>query len=417
MRSLIALPALLGILSTIAAALPQGADQRTRQIGAPRYSGVATLREEVSIGSADGADEYLFGDISGIAVGRDGTIYAYDAQVPVIRAFDANGRFLRNIGRGGRGPGEYVAISGLAVLRDGRILQWDTGNWRMNVFAPTGASVASWPIQGSGMSSGSHGLLVDTAGTVYARRSVYGGIGTRFQTFWLRLNADGSIRDTVRLKEPAVEPPALEVRTENSSMSVGLPYAPAETRILSPMGYVLATNSARYEFAFEVGGSVRERFVRSVAPERVTSQERAQARHYVESRFRRSHPQWSWSGPDIPDMKPHFSDPVVALDGRIWLMHPRHLAERYSDTTVGGGGGGGIGGGRGASRGRISVSGPTKPQPPRRYDVYEPNGAFLGVVELPGGVSPQVSSGDLVWDSVTGEDDVVRVKRYRITWR
>jgi hypothetical protein len=221
------------------------------------------------------------------------------------------------------------------------------------------------------------------------------------------------------MRMPQQPAPVLEARTENSSMSVGLPYAPAEVRLLSPMGYVLATYSGRYEFAFEVDGTVRDRFVRPLAPERVTAQEKAQARRYVESRFRRSYPQWAWNGPDVPDTKPHFSDPVVALDGRIWLMHARHLSETYSDTTAGGGGGGGggIGGGRGGSRPRRDVSGPTKPQPPKRYDVYEPDGTFLGVVELPGGVSPHVSRGDLLWDSVTGDDDVIRVKRYRIIWR
>ena len=65
----------------------------------------ATLVAEVSIGDVEGDLDYVFGRISSLGVDADGTIYVVDAQVPDLRAFTPDGRFLRTLGRPGEGPG------------------------------------------------------------------------------------------------------------------------------------------------------------------------------------------------------------------------------------------------------------------------------------------------------------------------
>src|SRR5512138_254352 len=98
------------------------ADTVVRASQRPLHPGVATLVEELSIGVADGAEEYMLGEIADIALGRDGSIYALDRQVPAVRHYDAQGKFIRNIGRKGAGPGEFRSVSGIAMTRDGRLL-------------------------------------------------------------------------------------------------------------------------------------------------------------------------------------------------------------------------------------------------------------------------------------------------------
>src|SRR5688572_24508441 len=119
-------------------------DTVVRVAQAPVHTGIATLVEEMSIGVADGAEEYMLGDVADIALGRDGTIYVLDRQVPAIRQYDDRGKYIRTIGRSGAGPGEYRSPSGLATMRDGRLLLWDTGNWRINVYAGDGTSLTQW---------------------------------------------------------------------------------------------------------------------------------------------------------------------------------------------------------------------------------------------------------------------------------
>lgn len=77
--------------------------------------------EEIRIGKIEGENEYVFGSIHDIDVGKNGVIFVADRQVPVIRMYDKDGRFLRDIGREGRGPGEYQYIIGMHTFADGRL--------------------------------------------------------------------------------------------------------------------------------------------------------------------------------------------------------------------------------------------------------------------------------------------------------
>lgn len=163
------------ILSVAALLLPvemvaQQADTLVKNVPRPLHEGVANLVREVRFGVADGAEEYLFGNVTEMAVDSDGSMYVYDAQVPALRKYDANGRFLRTFGRGGQGPGEYRSAGGLAILPDGRVLLWDSGNWRFNVYSRDGDVLPSWPTPSgaTGASLGtSRALMVDTAGRIH----------------------------------------------------------------------------------------------------------------------------------------------------------------------------------------------------------------------------------------------------------
>ena len=72
--------------------------------------------------------ETTFGRIQNLAAAADGGVFVFDTKGPdgaIVRQFDANGRFVRNIGREGHGPGEYsgpvvsvVESNGVIVVRD-----------------------------------------------------------------------------------------------------------------------------------------------------------------------------------------------------------------------------------------------------------------------------------------------------------
>ena len=83
-----------------------------------------TAVEELRIGSLDGPEETSFGYIDAIAVALEGTVYVADIQVPSVRVFDPDGGYLGDLGQKGEGPGEYVAIRGIAALPDGGVAVW-----------------------------------------------------------------------------------------------------------------------------------------------------------------------------------------------------------------------------------------------------------------------------------------------------
>ncbi len=108
------------------------------------WGGTAKLVEEASIGVEAGADEYMFGQIDSVYA-TDERIYVVDSQVPAVRVYDHDGAFVRNIGGGGQGPGEYTFPTIVTVDKQGRVFV--VANMRrINVYDATGEPTETWPL-------------------------------------------------------------------------------------------------------------------------------------------------------------------------------------------------------------------------------------------------------------------------------
>jgi hypothetical protein len=299
----------------------------------------------MSIGVPNGAEEYLFADVADVAVAKDGAIYVFDRGTPAIRKYDAAGKYVRTLGRKGRGPGEYLSGSGLGVLPDGRVLLWDTGNWRVNVYSATGDVLTSWSTE-SGMGPNSS-------------MSVARGLPDRYP-FELHVPAAPARRGVPATWQPGQ--PVVSVRRE----------AEAEA-------------------------------------EPVTGAEWAQARSDLEERLRTTDPRWSWGLSAAPKTKPFYKALLVGEDGRIWVELVKPTIPAIGMLT----GGGGVG----PAPARLAPStGKPKVERAGLYDVFEPNGTYVGRVQLPLRVSLAVMRGEFVWGVAFDDDDVQSVKRYAISW-
>ena len=82
-------------------------------VGNPQFpkSGITkyVLKEELSIGN-ETDDNYLFSKVRKIVVDNQGNIYVPDSSRCRVQVFDANGKYLRTIGKKGEGPGEQRFI-------------------------------------------------------------------------------------------------------------------------------------------------------------------------------------------------------------------------------------------------------------------------------------------------------------------
>jgi len=111
--------------------------QVVRNPEAPMYpQGALQLQEELTIGTADGADEYMFVRLRGIAVDDEGEIFALDQRKPRVDVFSADGRHLRSIGRRGQGPGEFQIPFFIALAPAGELLVGEMG--RLSFFERSG---------------------------------------------------------------------------------------------------------------------------------------------------------------------------------------------------------------------------------------------------------------------------------------
>lgn len=417
-RSWLALVLLAATLATSAGAQTAARrDTVVKTAGAPVHARQGTLVEELSIGVVDGDEEYMFGDIADMTLGNDGSIFVLDRRVPIVRQYDASGKFVRNVGRSGSGPGEYRSVSGIGTLKDGRLVLWDTGNWRVNVYSPAGQFITQWATpSGSANATAtySRALLVDNRDNVWCRGNIIKRTedGVTRRSVWFRVDA-GGIRDT--LENPAMPDPGQGLRASNGngSTSANLPFSPIPIVAKSPLGHFVTGFGSRYAFEIHEPGkpltSIRRDGVR---PSPVSSTERASERARIDTIMKRTDPAWSWTGPEIPSTKPFFTAINIGLDGRIWVSTVGESMPGPGLMTTSMGGGGRSGG----APPRAPATARERPSVPSVHDIFEPDGRYVGELIAPARLSLVLRRGDQVWAVSRNADDVASVKRLRIRW-
>lgn len=119
-----------------------------------RDRGIDPGFEEVyRVGVVDGESWEMFGQVSRVAFDAEGHLYVFDGTSGPMRfggmrmmgsgevrvlVFDAAGRFVREFGSSGGGPGEFNRPVGFAVLRDGTVVVSDVGHRAYQLFDASG---------------------------------------------------------------------------------------------------------------------------------------------------------------------------------------------------------------------------------------------------------------------------------------
>lgn len=354
------------------------------------------LVEVMSLGTRDGADEYALGDFDALATGPRGEIYLLD-DGPVLRRYSAAGRFEQTLGRVGSGPGEFRSPDGgaLGLLPDGRVLIRDPANAQILVLHPDGKPSDRWPFPAR-VSAG-RPLYVDQAGSVYSmipfgQRTA---IGEQPRAL-LRYSASGVVTDTLPVPAWRFTRAYLTPSGPNGSSLRDIPYSPEIVWTFSPLGYFVGGVNGTYRFdLFRRRGDVL-RVERSVAAVRVSAEEVQAREDALLASIRRSYPNWRWEGPRVPNVKPAYRDILTGYDGRIWVLTSQ--PSKRLETPVG-----------------EPVDDRWKE--PIVFDVFEPDGRFLGTVSTPDGFlidPPPVFRGDTVWAGFEDEEGVKYVKRYHV---
>lgn len=367
-----------------------------RTLSGSVWGTAATLEPEVSIGELDGPEEYLFGRVTSIAVDDQLNVYVLDWQVQQILQYDERGDYVRTLARRGEGPGELDDADQMMFLPDGRLVVRDGGNQRMHLFGPGALERDEWPLANPHL-PGPHRIWTDTAGRTYTfhfdvpptsmEAMLKGVVVVR--------GPDGVHLDTLPGPETDFDPPMLSASSDRATPSGGsgyrtepVPFGPAIVWAGHPHGGIVKGISSDYRIELLLGERVL-RIERAFDPIPVTPAERDHYRDSITDMMRYMDSDWSWNGPPIPEHKPVFRRLHSGRDGRIWVDLSPELRSA-SDPSLGG---------------RI------------RFDVFEPDGTYLGAVNAPMGFRSAVSpvfNGDHVWAVTLDELDVQRVVRYRL---
>jgi hypothetical protein len=375
-------------------------DTIVRMIGEPIHRGVGRLELIATVPATGPGSEFIY--MTDATLDQHGSLIVVDERTPVVREFDSTGRFVRQIGGKGRGPGEYLLPRGVAVLPDGRIAIQDNINRRINIYSADGRPIAVWKDRvRNGINGGS---LLDDRGSLIA---VYPLPHPRPSPSdrvipdpleYVRYSLDGSVTST--LSQPAV--PGESPSSRYGGVFGSTPFAPQAHVDWSPLGYFVTSYSDRFSIELHPPGNKVISLRRSFSPVQVSNGERKAAEAKVDMFRRRAKPgDPILPGPPVPDTKPAFKRLNVDRDGRIWVW-------LYS-----------------AAR----PTGPINPRAPlarwvepRLVDIIEPSGRYIGRISVPPGgdgadnILFRATTGSEVWTTSGDDDGFWHLNKYHIVW-
>jgi hypothetical protein len=101
-----------------------------------------------AVGRAEGAAHEVFGEVSGVAFDASDNLYVLDRKGFRVLVYDRTGRFVRQIGTEGGGPGELMVPLQLAIAGDGTVIVSDIGRPGYALFRPDGTFLRNVLMQG-----------------------------------------------------------------------------------------------------------------------------------------------------------------------------------------------------------------------------------------------------------------------------
>ncbi len=123
---------------TIALPLPALA-QSTVELPARDTRLDGAMQTVFAIGKAEGQAWETFSNVPAVAFDKAANLYVLDRDNARIVVFDRTGKYLRQIGRKGEGPGELGLPLALAVTNDDRVVVFDLANNALTVFKTDGS--------------------------------------------------------------------------------------------------------------------------------------------------------------------------------------------------------------------------------------------------------------------------------------
>lgn len=302
--------------------------QVVRTISGAVWQRASRLELDVSIGAADGLEEaYLFGTIDGLAVTQD-TVVVVDGQLPAIREFSLEGEYLGTIGFVGEGPGGYVRPGSVAVDGANRIFVRDWGMRRISVYDDRREVIATYPLGGAFMTTDPIVVLggVPYTPVVVDHSRLAAGQGIALAGYGPR----GALGDILTLPQIKYDTRTISVAGP-PAVTAPVPYAPVYHWAVSSEGDIAYGVGDAYQIHLVLATGEHRIIEFELPPVPIRDEERDYVARYTTGWIRAaSDPNWQWSGPTVPVVKPAFAGLKFGMDNNLWVVRPTE-SQRVSE--------------------------------------------------------------------------------------
>ncbi len=288
------------------------------------------MSEVFRIGEEASGDAVLFGPILGMAVNSAGHLFVADWNSESVHVFSDAGGLIGLVGSRGEGPGEFERASGLAIGRNDTVFVWDGQNDRLSAFEPDSHSFAySVTVEANDFSNPNALIGVTDAGFLIRFTPPYWapGSGTGLSPDAERVSvvklAD---RNGTIVGEPVATLPASEVIVhtfDDATSVIPLPFGRGNFFRWSTSGRLLFGWNETIAIAIGTTTGQVQDTVENVA--RAVSVTDRDLNVYLKGRSRqirqiiRSY--------DLPKTKPAYDTFVVDDRDRIWIKMAREAKE------------------------------------------------------------------------------------------
>lgn len=359
------LVALLALVGTLAA--PRTA--------AAQRSDTLRLRVLWSVVEGEHPTADSLGKLTGIALDANGTVYVSDFAEHKLWVFDARGRSQRAIGRQGQGPGEFQAPTGIAIGPDRKLYVRDQGHVSRFVADPATGRLSRYETRYNG------GEMNDWTSTLASRfdaqgRLYYPSFNTmdrsRQMGEWWIFSPAGARVDSIAVPVIANVPSgwaSVRLSANEGRILPGLnraPFTGMPSWDVTARGTVLYTSGREYLIReVDRSGRLVREFRRTTPAIRISANERRDSLAALRLRLDSiaTVPRAQISGiPDdvwarrLPETYPPILDVFAAPDGLVWVR--RWVPNGHARTV---------------------------------FDVFEADGRFKTVVELPANLVPGIT--------------------------